>query len=274
MMQRRLFLVAIACPVSSFLGFPSSSKENRSATKLHGDKSVSLVFQGEISVTSDPIDAPKNELEAFLAAEGNRDLILSLGGKRPLYKLEKSEEMMLFWKEACDRMYGPSCQPEEGDDLLASESSFNFPGLRLVTTVAMAVKTRKSSSQSPGCEIFVLAEKKEPRGPAPLVWVFNTLTGANKQNATSFQGAQSQISSKLSVASRDNGSAFAYHVNVRITTEFPSFLLRILPVTKEKAEEQGTNAVMKVISKDVNDAMVIAREAFLKDRAGVCSSES
>ena len=47
-----------------------------------------------------------------------------------------------------------------------------------------------------------------------------------------------------------------------IAVQFPKILLKILPVSKEKAEEQGSNSILKTLDKDTGASLKRIEEYF------------
>jgi len=179
-----------------------------------------------------------------------------------------------------------------------------FPGLKVVTTVCSGVKlttkqTRREDKDNssnnnninewPEYEFIMIGERRSVQGPKPLVWIYNQLTGGggNKKNSdnqkakgngdtddmrdASFNPSSTSARSLVSVVKQgddDDGDAayaFTFDLEMQIRLEFPKALVRILPTSKERMEEQGSAAVLSSVKGDVVAAIAAAREAFVRD---------
>ena len=124
---------------------------------------ATLVFSSHCTLVSEPLSPHVHDLRQFLERDDIRKLFLSAGGARPCHTLtvsspynrknddNKDDLLKNLWKQACDRYYGPEALPpfssndddntnheeEEDDDItiVATETSAQFPGFRIITTV-------------------------------------------------------------------------------------------------------------------------------------------
>ena len=113
------------------------------------------------------------------------------------------------------------------------------------------------------------AEKLEPKGVAPVVWIFNELTGNNERKTGAFYPPrQTKARSLVRVEDTIDGSlVLRFDLILRVTIEFPAVLVKILPSSKEKMEEQGSTSILKTVSKDIEMAMQVAYDAFIEQFA-------
>lgn len=67
-----------------------------------------------------------------------------------------------------------------------------------------------------------------------------------------------------STDSDDQMITFTSSSYLEVDVSFPKVLLRILPVSKEKAEEQGSQSILKTIEKDSGPALESFKDAYLE----------
>lgn len=243
------------------------------STRLRAGLSTeTLTFHtGDYSHSSDPLPTTREEAADFLRLEEARNLVVSAGGKRPIKVEEPTPNLKELWTQACERFYGPLYYYEDGDMVIAAESIINFPGLQLVTTTCNGWKYSEEDGM-PVHEFMSIAEKREARGPGPLVWLFNQLTGADKKDSGDYIASAAFAKSKIMVDEKEGECVYNFGLELKIFVEFPRALVRILPTSKEKMEEQGSAAVLKAVQKDVIESMVAVREALIKHTEGAKAS--
>ena len=189
------------------------------------------------------------------------------------------------WREQTRNVGGEEPNPEKGDVVYqVTTGGMNFAGLRVVSNawigVKLVVQNGDDSSRGglgivfPEYQLVYIKDEQTVEGPKVLVWIFHKLTGKRTNTASSSSSSSSSNSSdnegngkrnddkstnQQSVSSfsrfyvqttQDKEIIFTIESMLDIAVKFPSFLLKILPVSKEKAEEQGSASVMKTLLKD------------------------
>ena len=227
-------------------------------------QSAQLVFCGDYCYESDEIpNASIKDLADFVGLEESRDLMFSAGGTRPIRIHPKTPELLEFWKENCRECYGPEAEPAEEDILLVSSTLLQFPGLKMTNNVMNGVKTVATSKDNlVEYRAYLVAEMQETKGAPPVVWLYNKLTGADKRPKGQFCRSQAMGRSWISVVPKGKGYALKWDVQLNVKVEFPSALLKILPTSVEKMEEQGGSSVRKAVQTDVDLAASKVLEAF------------
>jgi len=139
----------------------------------------------------------------------------------------------------------------------------------------------------PEYRAFLIAEQRQVFGPRPIVWLYNQLTGGGGGGGSSSSSSSSEEKQTGSQQGEDvdqqqlsesNGTAvtriylrqddatqafsIGFDCTITVTVKFPKFLLRILPASKEKMEEQGSAAVQKSIEKDIRHAVETSGACF------------
>ena len=243
---------------------PSSSNQGDSGKKKKG----TLTFNADVELTSDTIQGQtRGDIAGFFRQKECRDLLLSAGGTKKIQELPMEEDLVALWKDCCEH-WGPEMLPEDGDTIVSVQSEIGFPGLRVLTTACSAVKLRENANNSPMYESLFIAEKLEAVGPAPLVWLYNQLTGNAKRPKDKFLAPSAKAKGLMSIVEKENTSyAIKFALDFQIDMVFPDALLRILPASRKKMEEQGSAAVYKAVAKDAQNALKGAVEAFNKRRS-------
>jgi hypothetical protein len=250
-------------------------------TSLHAEKKnrETIVFACDLTFTCDPL--PDNikveDMAEFLKGEECRRLLLSAGGTRAVEKLQVTPDLQGMWTEACDGFFFSNSSslslPKEPDEFMSTDAVIPFPGITLTNTVVNGITRMEDEKEKGGLPkyLFVLVgEKKSVEGPKPLVWLFNKMTGVddNKNDEDADTGCYSKpkgyaVTYSSIINNKDGALAFNVDVRLQIVIEFPRYVMRLLPASKEKMEQQGSNACARAVSKDVELAVRKVREAFL-----------
>lgn len=247
-------------PPSTFLLLSSKSDAvEEKQEKKKGEKEV-LIFRAEIDESSDslPDGTSRTDALAFLRKPESRNMLLSAGGTRPVNQVAMTEELNNLWKECCNH-YGTEYLPEGDDVVLACDSITKFPGLELTTTIYNGVKLAKSEEDSSPHTFLLIGESQSASGL--LKDVFNKLTGNDKKGDSL---RPSGLAKSVVSVKEDDGNNLKFHfdASIEIKVQFAAFLLKILPVSKEKAEKQGSAAINKSITKDAEKTMRGIYEAY------------
>lgn len=234
-----------------------------------------LVFKGDYVGTSEklPDDTTKQEIADFFAKPANRNIFLSAAGKRSVSTLEMTPQFKGYWKEVCAH-FNSKALPDDNDTVIAVDTEIKFPGMKLVTTTVSGVKgiyTGDEGHMMRGMEALLVAEKTEAQGAKPVVWFFNKLTGYDKREKGAFYPpkrtkARSIVEAK-ELPNDPSSLALIFTLQMQVTVEFPAALVKILPASKEKMEEQGSTSILKAVSKDVDVAVPAAYKKFMEERS-------
>ena len=253
----------------------SSALERGHATRLH--ETAELIFDGDYCGVSDPLPegTSKEAALAFLMQDSTRDLLFSAGGERRLELLNSTSELLEMWEDSIE-YFGYERKPTEKDTLLSVEAIVQFPGLKLITTAASGIYTLTNEQTAmEEYHTFSVAEKQRTEGLKPAVWLFNQLTGNADKEKGVFLPASGRAKSIISLVENttavddnetENGPSrfsFSFDVGLQVSVKFPKALMRIIPSSKEKMEEQGGTAIKKTVQNDVNKALQATVEAFV-----------
>ena len=123
-------------------------------------------------------------------------------------------------------------------------------------------------TNKPEYQLVFIKDSPIVKGPSVLVWIYNQLTGSNKP--TKDDGTEKEQTvrafSRFSYEAAPDGKSFVFSVQskLEVIVKFPSLLLKIMPVSKEKAEEQGSESVLKAMGKDIEAVLPKVRKYYLK----------
>ena len=244
-----------------------------------------LNFVSEMHVSSEALPSTdRSEVDAFLQSTACRNHFLSGGGHNAIRDEIRTPELEANWQRACETHYGSQYGPAPDDGIVSTETSLQFPGLRLVNRVYSGVKLVlstasdiKNDNSSREYQTVLIGEQRQAFGPAPLVWVYNQLTGENKKKQTNGKESNTETGESNGYArtriyvveeKEEMQSVVCYKIGfdctVQVLVQFPRFLMKILPVSQAKMEEQGSLSVQKAVEKDVIRAINGTSEAFQK----------
>jgi hypothetical protein len=242
----------------------SATTEDVAATQ---GSQANLTFRVELSVSSDPLPAETSteQIKIFLGDMETRKIMLSAGKSREVQQVSMSPELERLWRELCQQEYGEANLPGSPDDcILATDTITRLPGIQLINKIYNGVKTKTDDAGIPQYTFLMIGEKQSVSGPAPLVWIFNKLTGADKKKDPSLRPS-GVAKSDVAIIKNDDGTlALRCDVTLKITVTFPAVLLKILPTSKEKAEASASASIGKGLQKEVEKSAKSLYDAFLK----------
>jgi len=262
-------IISLLCGLLSARSFVSrqtfASRKNASTRLREKEAKETLNFNVDFSYTSDLLPSSSVDVHDFFRKKTTRDFMVSIGGTRQVEELPITAELKDAWKESCDRFHSANFPNDTDDESVVSAlSEAQFPGMKLQTSVLNGIKKIAMEDGTQGYETHLLAQKQEAYGPPPLVWIFNKLTGNADKEKGKFYPSSGKSISRVSVLEKEGGCVFHWDCKLHIKVEFPAVLVRILPVKKEKMEEQGSAAIQKAVEKDIRGGVDATRELFLK----------
>ena len=206
--------------------------------------------------------ATSEKIFEFFKIETNRNCLVTAGNSKPCETITPSPELFQLWKIKADLTGGT--EPNDDDVVLQiNTGGIKFPGLTLTSVAMIGCKlVTNAVSSFPEYQFVLIDDAQQVEGAKPVVWIFNQLTGSSKKVRIPSDGPLSitRVSAKLT--DDEKGIIFFSEGYLKIFVKFPAFLLRILPVSKEKAEEQGSMTIQKVIEKDVKASILAFRDLY------------
>ena len=228
-----------------------------------------LKFIGEATTITDPIPLPPQasddgkSLAAFFSVDGHRDLLMR-GVSNVVEPMEANKELMERWTAEAKRV--GAVPPEEGDPLLqVTTAGIQFPGLKILSVATIGAKLIvDDESGYPVHEFTLVKDTIRAEGPRPIRFIFNKLTATRDEEAKEQTTHSLTRTTATSAGSDDQMITFISSSYLEVDVSFPKVLLRILPVSKEKAEEQGSQSILKTIEKDSGPALESFKDKYLE----------
>ena len=194
----------------------------------------------------------------------NRNCLISGGNTRETTTIPTTNGLLQKWKNRASSLQ--AVEPDASDDVIQVRvGGMQFPGVTLESTSLIGTKLLLPSESNafPSYEFTLIQDSRQATGLPPLVWVFNKLTGAGNQEREKDTAPMSL--SRVTVQESSDGKDITFKIEtfLEIRVKFPAVLLKILPVKKEKAEAQASEAVTKVLKKDIDAAIAKFRERYV-----------
>jgi hypothetical protein len=160
---------------------------------------------------------------------------------------------------------------EQGFICKVQTSGLNFSGLHVKTVANIGAQIVHQSEHDgvteTQLEFTYIDDEQIVQGPKILVFIFNALTGKDLEGSSSRgKGQRVQSLSRLYTTVSNNTVVFHIDTNLDISIQFPTLLLKLLPVSKEKAEEQGSEVIMNTLTKDTEAMIPKLEEFYLQTR--------
>ena len=246
--------------------------ESRRATRrrysvIEKQDPSALTFSGSIVKTSRPLVPieDKQRLIDFFKTTRARDTLF-VSDSRPVPVNPISPKLFREWQLETQKLGVNLPIREEGSTQtvmqLCSEG-ISFSGLHVETTVNCGAKLIDYCPDTglPAYEFTMINDRTSARGPRPLMWIYNQVMGfvSNKNKA---QSKTTTSLCRIALVEVKGGIAIDFESSFQVKVNFPPFLLRILPVSKSRAEQQGSSAVSRFVQKGVVDSVQRFEQAF------------
>jgi hypothetical protein len=220
-----------------------------------------LKFVGKIKQVSSPLSyTSKDDVVAFFTCPKYRNMFITAGGKRECSLTPMTPEILQEWTRISLRDGGMI--PDLEDEVFTVKTGgVQFPGLTLETSATMGIKLMMED-YGPKYEVVLIKDERKVTGLPPVVYLFNRLTGGDNENGSSSTASTTYITCDFS--QQDSKVIFTTDTILSVTVSFPSFLLKLLPMNKAKAEEKGSLAITQTVEKDVAASMVAYEEEYRK----------
>lgn len=237
-----------------------------SAAVAETNDEASLVLRADYVGESKP--APVTSQEAmidFFRDPKHCACLISAGNTRESHTVPTTDELLQKWKSRAASLGGE--QPEMSDYIISVRTGgIRFPGVTVVSTSLIGSKLLlpTDSTGFPGYEFTLIQDQREATGLRPIVWVYNQLTGAGNKEREN-DAAPTSLS-RVAPCPTPDGESVTFKIDsfLEIRVKFPAVLLKIMPVSKEKAEAQGAEAVINVLKKDIDVSIDKFRDIYVE----------
>ena len=262
--QRNVARVVAA--YSSSTSSSSSSPIDESSSNANNNQATLCLNGNSTKCTKTlPMSSPSQVLD-FLKVPLHRDCVMTGGNVRTATPIGTTVDLLELWTEKAAAVGGTP--PDQDDTIVEVQTgAINFPGLSVSAVSTMGVKflereTEKNDDADgqddyPIIEFTLIKDKTFVEGAPPIKWVYNKLTGSGGGNSPSSL-------SKLMVVTTPDGSGLCFQseANLQVKISFPKILLKILPTTQEKAEQNGAVSITRALEKEQMPSLTKLEELY------------
>jgi hypothetical protein len=215
--------------------------------KTSKKKKTELEFEGSFRSNTHPLpNTSADRVIAFFRDPEHRDLVLK-GGGNPTEQIPPTPELYEEWREQSRIVQ--SEPPAPNDPILAISSKVPLlPGLSISAISYMGCKfLQNPSTLLPIYEFTLIKDEYAAQGSKPLVWIFNRMTGGDGDASR-----KTHALSRVSMEPCESGTSIImqYFGFVKVSCSVPRALIRILPLSKKKAQEKVSNAIVKQLERE------------------------
>ena len=146
-------------------------------------------------------------------------------------------------------------------------NGISFSGLTVETIVLCGGKLIESSGENnglPSYELTMIRDRTEAHGPKLLMWIYNQVMSFVSRNQKKGNNKTTTSLCRVTLVEQKDGLAIHFESSFQVKVKLPSFLLKVMPVSKTRAEQQGSAAVTKFVQKGVLDSLHRFEAAFSK----------
>lgn len=234
-----------------------SKKEKRKYQKVLETKDpFALTFSGEIIKTSRPLasHADATRLVEFFKTPNARDqLFVSDSAPQQIVPIPK--DLLEMWKAEAQSL-GAEIPDPEGDVVFQlSSDAISFSGLNVQTTVYCGAKLLESenSEDTPAYEFTMIKDMTKADGPKFLLWIYNQIMDFASRHSSKDKTTRSIC--LVTLVDSNEGTCVRFESSFQAKLKFPQFILKLMPISKERAEKQGSSAVSNFVEKGVIRAL-------------------
>lgn len=219
------------------------------AKKRSKKKRTEVEFEGSFISNTHPLpNTSADRIIAFFRDPDHRDLVLK-GGGNPTEQILPTPELYDEWR--VQSRVVRSEPPAPNDPILAISSKVPLlPGLSISATSYMGCKfLQNPRTLLPIYEFTLIKDEYAAQGSKPLVWIFNRMTGVGGDSDSS---RKTHALSRVSMEPCESGTSIImqYFGFVKVSCSVPGALIRILPMSKKKAQEKVSNAMVKQLERE------------------------
>jgi hypothetical protein len=220
-----------------------------------------LRFTVDMINESEPLEGSEEEIIAAFRSATLRDSLIT-PNPADVEEFILTPAWKSLWGDRCFLTDSQSCStistPETAKGVRFRTGAVDFPGLKVESRVVCGVHQMPNAVDWIGggpYEFVVLEAKNSPTGSRPMVWLFEKLTGKSPplSRSITLAGLQRTAGNKL---------VLRYVSKAVVEFAFPKVMMRLLPMSKERTEEIGSNALEKAVRKEVHACMKVCQEYF------------
>lgn len=248
----------------------SHDADNSTGKDKDSDKACLVLRADYVKATTPAPAIPPEQMVDFFRNPLHRGCLISAGGKRETKIFPTTDELLERWKRRALSL--GAAEPERSDTIIEVRvGGIRFPGISLESTSLVGSKLLIPIQPNvfPSYEFVLIQDKRQATGLRPFVWVYDKLTGEGdkeRERDTAPTSLSRVTVEQIEAVEQIKGGediTFRIETFLEIRIKFPAFLLKILPVTKQKAEAQGSLGISKVIKSDIDIAMAKFRDLYI-----------
>jgi len=163
------------------------------------------------------------------------------------------------------------------DKVVQVETMMQFPGLKTIAASILGTRLVTISDNYddndnddsiifPEYQFTLLNSYNKAEGLPPAVWMYNVLTG-NKKNKKETSNNNDMTSSYTTVKLErinNNEYVFTASSSLEVNINFPSTLLKLIPLSTDTLEARGSVAIQKALEKEVGLNLERFHSAYIK----------
>ena len=269
--SRRSVISPVALQNVELEGRSNLQSPRRIANALSEEKQdpSALIFSGQIVKTSRPLVPLSDKeylIDFFKSDKARNTLFVSDAPPVPITPIPA--RLFHDWQTEALRLGVAVPSKEEASKqniVQLCSNGISFSGLHVETTVFCGSKLIEHDETTglPAYELTMISDKTQARGPKLLLWIYNQVMGSVVSSSTSDSNTKTTTSlCRVSLVEKQGGLALSFESSFQVKTKFPSFLLKVLPISKERAEQQGSSAVANFVQRGVVDSLQRFEAAF------------
>ena len=227
-----------------------------------------LNFEGSFRDSTPPLPkASWKRVEEFFQDPRNRDLVLK-GGANPTEQVVATQDLYALWKEQSSIVQSVAPSPPHDPIILISSTVSLLPGLSIAAKSWMGCKLlHNERTKLPIYEFTLIKDDYNPQGIKFMVWLFNQVTGNNDKSdnkATNTNRQTHGLSRIFMEPATDDSEGLVMHYFgfVKVSCTVPRRVLSFLPLSKAKAEEKVSNAIVKQLQREGIQSLKKFQSAF------------
>ena len=233
---------------------------------LYSSKSsiTTLNLVGEITKTSEAAPTPKDKkLLDFFSLPDSAPLILRGSKNNHIVEITNPDTVLLdAYQKQCRHVNAHS--PKPNDKLFdVTTSGVEFPGLKVMSVATIGVNIFVCDRGLPSYQFVLIRDSTYAEGNRIFVWFFNKVTGKDAHSNGNESTTQS-LNIIRTVPVGNDEIAFEANASLIVQVKVPSFLMKVIPSGKAKAEETGGKSICKVLEEDIPVALRGFREEYLE----------
>ena len=242
---------------------------------------MSLVGSEEVKTPSAPLPPAADSLGRFFTFDEHRDLLFLRNGVETVPTCEIGMDLLEVWDAEARRGggAGPATAAEIGHgcggegsccSVLQITTELGLPGLRLEAHNTIGAKLilppLKSSQLYPEYQFTLLNSELRPRGPKPIVWLFNKLMAYRGVTSSFTRVRVEDVSEEVNGGEgRQRMIRFVTDARLQVRVQLTRGAMRALPgVNAARFERQGSRSVQKMLEKELEPALMEFYAAYLR----------